>query len=209
MSRADLSQKEWLSLHEASERIGVSPTTLRAWADGGRVQTFRTPGGHRRFRLADVTSLASRPRKRADARWQVLEHSALGRARLALDHAKSAEAWSDQFSLEARAVHRELGRKLLRLLVDVLRGRTVEEETRAKALGREYARMHRRFEIALRDAVEAFIFFRATFLESVLDFSESIGEQKSDEILALYHRLNGVIDRVLLTMIEQYAERKG
>jgi putative two-component system response regulator len=38
-----------LTLHEAAEAIGVSASTMRRWADAGRVPAIRTPGGHRRF----------------------------------------------------------------------------------------------------------------------------------------------------------------
>src|SRR6187455_1829379 len=39
----------WLSLGPASRLLGVDPDTLRRWADAGRVETWTTPGGHRRF----------------------------------------------------------------------------------------------------------------------------------------------------------------
>jgi len=48
-----------LSLQEASERLHVHADTLRQWADRGRIRTFRTPGGHRRFQAADVEALAA------------------------------------------------------------------------------------------------------------------------------------------------------
>jgi excisionase family DNA binding protein len=44
----------WLTMREASSFLGVSETTLRRWTDDGMVSTFRTPGGHRRFRLHDL-----------------------------------------------------------------------------------------------------------------------------------------------------------
>src|SRR5690606_31670665 len=44
----------WLTLSEASTLLGIHHTTLRAWADRGEIPAFRTPGGHRRFRLADL-----------------------------------------------------------------------------------------------------------------------------------------------------------
>jgi excisionase family DNA binding protein len=34
---------------QAAERLGVSVGTVRRWADEGHVQSFRTPGGQRRF----------------------------------------------------------------------------------------------------------------------------------------------------------------
>src|SRR5207249_7961743 len=50
---------DWLSMQEASERLHVHADTLRQWADRGRIRTFRTPGGHRRFQAADVEALAA------------------------------------------------------------------------------------------------------------------------------------------------------
>jgi CheY-like chemotaxis protein len=35
---------------------------VRKWADGGRLATFYTPGGHRRFRRADLDAFLAGPR---------------------------------------------------------------------------------------------------------------------------------------------------
>lgn len=45
---------EWISLRHAAELLGVHPATVRIWADNGDLPSRRTPGGHRRFRKADV-----------------------------------------------------------------------------------------------------------------------------------------------------------
>lgn len=47
----------WIGLEEACRRLGVSPTTLRRWSDHGLVETFVTPGGHRRFDADSVRRL--------------------------------------------------------------------------------------------------------------------------------------------------------
>ena len=47
----------WVSLTEACRMLGVSPSTVRRWADTGLVRTFVTPGGHRRFARAGLQSL--------------------------------------------------------------------------------------------------------------------------------------------------------
>jgi len=51
--------REWLSLGPASRAVGVDPTTLRRWADAGRVVAFTTPGGHRRFDRKALERLAA------------------------------------------------------------------------------------------------------------------------------------------------------
>jgi excisionase family DNA binding protein len=45
---------EWLTLGQASKYLGVSESTVRKWADEGRLPAFSTPGGHRRFRRPDL-----------------------------------------------------------------------------------------------------------------------------------------------------------
>ena len=42
----------WLSVHDASAMLGVSPATLRRWSVAGEIEAFTTPGGHRRFALS-------------------------------------------------------------------------------------------------------------------------------------------------------------
>ena len=47
---------EWLTLGQAASYLGVAQSTVRKWSDGGRLSAFYTPGGHRRFRRADLDS---------------------------------------------------------------------------------------------------------------------------------------------------------
>jgi excisionase family DNA binding protein len=48
---------EWMSSREASSLMGVSSATLRRWSDAGRIRTFTTLGGHRRFSRTAVADL--------------------------------------------------------------------------------------------------------------------------------------------------------
>ena len=45
---------DWLTLGQAATYLGVAQSTVRKWSDGGRLSAFYTPGGHRRFRRADL-----------------------------------------------------------------------------------------------------------------------------------------------------------
>ena len=44
---------------EAAELLGVSPDTVRRWADAGRLLTVRTAGGHRRVEGTALAGLAA------------------------------------------------------------------------------------------------------------------------------------------------------
>ncbi len=54
---------EWLTLGQAAKYLGVAQSTMRKWSDQGRVSAFYTPGGHRRYKLADLDLFLSRSRK--------------------------------------------------------------------------------------------------------------------------------------------------
>lgn len=47
---------DWLTVGEAARYLGVSEPTLRKWTDAGTIVAFRTPGGHRRYRLETLRS---------------------------------------------------------------------------------------------------------------------------------------------------------
>lgn len=52
------SDDQLLTPREAAEILGVRTTTIARWARHGRLKTvLHTPGGHRRYRRADITAL--------------------------------------------------------------------------------------------------------------------------------------------------------
>lgn len=53
-------EPDWLTLGQAAKFLGVAQSTLRAWSDHGRVPTFYTPGGHRRYRRGDLETFIVR-----------------------------------------------------------------------------------------------------------------------------------------------------
>lgn len=52
---------------QAAELLGVSPDTVRRWADSGKVATSRTAGGRRMIEAADLARLAGSLGGRPDA----------------------------------------------------------------------------------------------------------------------------------------------
>ncbi|MEX1334507.1 MAG: helix-turn-helix transcriptional regulator [Candidatus Limnocylindrales bacterium] len=67
-----------LRLGEAASQLGVSPDTLRRWAEAGRVEVELTPGGQRTVSQADVTRLAAE-RRREGADRPIVAQSARNR----------------------------------------------------------------------------------------------------------------------------------
>jgi excisionase family DNA binding protein len=67
MPREDVSHRlaptgepDWLTLGQAAKYLGVAQSTIRKWSDQGRVPAFYTPGGHRRYKRADLDSFLER-----------------------------------------------------------------------------------------------------------------------------------------------------
>jgi excisionase family DNA binding protein len=58
--RAGGAQQEWLTLGQAATYVGVAQSTMRKWTDSGRVSSFKTPGGHRRYRRSDLDQFLDR-----------------------------------------------------------------------------------------------------------------------------------------------------
>ena len=48
---------ELLTPSQVAQLFGVNPKTVTRWADTGRLDYIRTPGGHRRFRRTEITAL--------------------------------------------------------------------------------------------------------------------------------------------------------
>jgi excisionase family DNA binding protein len=58
--RVPAGEPEWLTLGQAAKFLGVAQSTIRKWSDQGRVPAFYTPGGHRRYRRADLDAFLDR-----------------------------------------------------------------------------------------------------------------------------------------------------
>jgi excisionase family DNA binding protein len=57
-----------ISIGEAAQSLGVSVKTVRRWADDGKIRFERSPSGHRRFYLSDITRITPRQLKELETR---------------------------------------------------------------------------------------------------------------------------------------------
>jgi excisionase family DNA binding protein len=212
MSNKDLGlppNVRWLSLQEASQMLGVHPSTLRQWADSGKIPTVRTPGGHRRFAESDVRALLE-PEPLQPSGVQLLVQSALGRTRLEVSGGKLSEQdWYQRFDETDKAEHRELGRKLLSMVMQYLtepseRQAILEE---ARALGRSYGERSLINKLTLTEAVRAFLYFHDFLSDGVLQMSETVGQNVNVDLITTYQQINVFTDEVMLSMLEVYEER--
>jgi excisionase family DNA binding protein len=57
---APAGEPDWLTLGQAAKYLGVAQSTIRKWSDQRRVPAFYTPGGHRRYKRADLDRFLER-----------------------------------------------------------------------------------------------------------------------------------------------------
>ena len=57
MQSSDTYSKGLMPIGEVAELFGVTVGTVRRWDKTGRIESLRTPTGHRRFRRTDVEAL--------------------------------------------------------------------------------------------------------------------------------------------------------
>ena len=202
----------WLTLQSASKQLGVSPATLRHWADNGKVRAFRTPGGHRRFSETDMLALRSQTAHSPVSPERDMErliHGALGRARLEISAGRlEHETWYQGFDDAAKQRLRELGQQLMTLLLQALR----EEPDgaglarHARKLGKEYGQASLSRGTPLADALRAFLFFRDYIFEDLIDLASRSESDEHLNSLDVYRRVSTVTNEMLVSMIETFGD---
>ncbi len=56
--RPDDAHERFLLPSEAARQLGVATSTLRRWAEEGKIHSGTTIGGHRRYRESEISRLA-------------------------------------------------------------------------------------------------------------------------------------------------------
>lgn len=194
---------EWLSLRDAAQVMGVHPATLRAWADRGRVTSRRTAGGHRRFNRADLQAWLDAGRAN-DAGAQVLVQNALGRLRIEMERADAP--WLTRFDEEARRAHRELGRRLLQEVARAASMSGINDAVKdaAGSIGSEYAALSQRRSFSLIEALRAFLFFRDTIVDSLVQMSNTLEPVAAPSWLSVHRQFSAFLNEVLLALVQAY-----
>ena len=117
----------------------------------------------------------------------------------------SSQHWYQSMDDDTRSRMRFLGRKLLSIAADYstqhrMRADLIEE---ARLIGEEYGAEMTRQGTSLRDALEAFVFFRTFLLENVIGG----GYGASGEPAQLWRSVNLLADQMLLSMASCYDSR--
>jgi len=166
---AGIDRSPWLGLGEASRLLGITPATLRRWADHGEVAAFVTPGGHRRFPRSVIEGL---PAVRRNSRPALGLRSNFDRMARAYRRARPVQAppvqpWLTALIDSEREELRSRGHALLELMLTHLDGHGAEAAAqleRAQTFASDYGARSAALGASLNEAVEAFLRFRMSFV---------------------------------------------
>lgn len=198
-------KKSWLSLKAAAEKLAVHPTTLRRWADSGKIPVMVTPGGHRRFSIEDINQLSrsSLSVRGGDKIGNVWAEKAITVTRQNIS--AQPATWMSSLTESDRDKHRKMGQQLMGLTLQFIGSETEDEyilnETRA--LGTRYGQIGREIGMSLTEALQAAMFFRDRMVESALQLPDS-ARIRPEANLRLLQRINTLLNEVQLAIAAEY-----
>lgn len=203
-------QADWLSLKDASKKLGVHPTTLRRWADAGEIPVLLTPGGHRRFAVADVERFAEGRRrlKVVSGLEQMWAEQALTQARREIV-AHPDEHWLAAFNEEDREHKRQLGRRLMGVMLQYVASSESDEKLLEEActIGRAHAENGLKQGLSLVQALQAMLFFRDTMVEVAVQLPE-VAHVRPEANQHLLRRINTLLNAVQLAIADTYEKAR-
>jgi excisionase family DNA binding protein len=206
---AETPQRQWLTLKDASDFLGVHFTTLRSWADNGEIQVFRTPGGHRRFSVADLRRfLDERVGRLSTPDNDTVVNAVIQYVQQEMTRLPREEVrWHYPLDDQASSRRRQRGQQLFALalsfvLKPALRPRLLEE---GRKLGLEYGQEAHASRIALADAGRAVRFFRNQLIQAVR--AEGAPDLLDADDLRIQQQIDLFLDEVLYAVLSGYDEQ--
>ncbi len=196
---------DWLSLSDVAEKLGVHPSTVRAWSDQGVLPVYRTQGGHRRYLLDEINLWVKTSRQQKGVEPESALRHVLNRIRFEIgENRLTSEGWYQKLDNSARLQYRMSSKTLMQSLASYLSAEGAEAIAEARSLGYEYASRGRRYDLTIVEATRAFLFFRnllieamtAVYLDSRVADVEAWGEMLS--------RLHAFTDQTMLSLMETY-----
>lgn len=191
------------SISEASQILGVSETALRHWTDEGRIKAFITPGGHRRYEIAELKRFIGAQPKTPGIKQLVaeLENTTELHREIVRSDGRAAGR-GPQFDEDAVKQLADLGRRLHYAIISYVnkprqRGATLDL---VREIGDGFGTTLARLGLPLTDSVTAFIRHRGPIMDAVtqtMKHHEFVSESVA-ETPALVAR---VMDEALLALV--------
>lgn len=202
----------WLPLGAASRLVGVGPDALRRWADSGKVQSYQTPGGHRRFLRSSLEAMINAPRRNRYAAERLPDSAQTMAGELHRRLARTGFAgqpWQAHLSADQRDEFRRWGQRTFQLVIEYVAATKRAERQllleEAEKMGALYGAEASRAGLSLAETVEAFLFFRSPVLDAIVGHLRKRSADVSD-VTGAYHEANAAVDQVLVALVSSHRE---
>jgi len=176
----------WISSGSASHLLGVSESTVRRWADGGEIKSYRTGGGHRRLLRSDIEDFLRNGPQSPSTDPDHFSEITLERIKGRFKRVNPNSAMTATIDLEEplRVSLRFLGRQLVDLFARYIASNTRGERffDDARGIGREYGRTLVKGDVSLTSAVTIFNHLRHSFEETAVDVADEANLNSTDAV---------------------------
>ncbi len=196
-----------LELAEAAELLGVHQSTLRRWADNGKVPHVRTLSGRRRFaRKSIINAREEMNRSTPKVEPAELELNALSQARQRTRNLSSEKVgWMAGLNDDQRLLLRYSGQHLLGLMLQYIHCDNNGEEylEEGRRMAGDYSRVCSNAGLSITETAETFLYFRHTIIESIQNDTvlNGITSQESSRLIL---RAVSFFDALLIATLESY-----
>ena len=202
---ADRQRESWLSLSGAAGMLGVHPSTVRLWSDKGILPVHRTSGGHRRYLRSEVELWMKTSSEKHIMEPASALQSAIGQMRMQIAEGRlEAETWYQKLDDNARTQYRMSGMTLVRGLMNYLSSEETDALSEAYAIGYDYASRARRYGLSSVDATQAFLFFRNTLLEALVNAYEEARVPPGLAWGKMLNKIHTFTDQILVDLLQTY-----
>src|SRR3990172_7515614 len=198
--------KDWMTLSQVAEWLGIHSSTVRHWADSGTLPGHRTQGGHRRFRRSELELWAKSQRSKPTGleAAQVIQ-GALDYTRVQISEgALEGQGWFKKLDSAAREEYARGGRRLMQGLGKFIGSEEKMGRAEARAIGYDYAVLGRRHGLDTMEATQAFLFFRTALQDALLATYEDAGVRSAQAWGDMARKMDSFTNQILLSLLETY-----
>jgi len=200
-----MGSESWLDLHEAAKILSLHPSTLRRWADSGKVPHSRTISGRRRFDRSVIERLQQEAQRVAAPQPSLqMASKALEMTRQHVrDLSQWQQGWLSHLSEEQTLIFRYSGQRLLGLLMQYI-SRNEDAASfldESKRIAVDYGRLFHKAGLSAAQSAETFLYFRRSILASVHS-AAGYGQGSAENDLRVFLKTSDFFDAFLVAMVE-------
>jgi hypothetical protein len=131
--------------------------------------------------------------------------SAIGQMRIQIAEGRlEAEPWYQKLDEDARTQYRSSSMLLVRGLMAYLSSEEPDATSESYALGYDYASRARRYGLSNVDATRAFLFFRGSLLEALVNTYQEARVPSGLAWGKMLNKMQTFTDQILLALLETY-----